>query len=253
MPILFFIFFSLLTAFTPSAAAEGQTIRLKNGASGWLVLPEESAEGPKKSGEIKHYPALILIHEWWGLNDSIKGLAEEFAANGYAAFAVDLYRGQAADEPMKAHELMRGLPDDRALQDLETAAAYLRVHPQVDGAKIGVIGWCMGGGFALKLAIAESQIKAAVVYYGKLVTDKEQLAKLNAPLLGIFGADDGGISADSVNEFEFRLLQLGKRADIRIYPHAGHAFANPENKDGYRPEAAEDAWRRTLAFFRANL
>ena len=235
----------LALAPAPAARAQGEMIHLKGGASGWLVLPADT------SG--KRVPALILIHEWWGLDENIRGLAESFAEKGYAAFAVDLYRGKSALEPMEAHELMRGLPDDRALADLEEAAVYLGYHPRVDGAKIGVIGWCMGGGFALKLALADSRIKAVVMYYGKLVTDEKELAKLRAPLIGFFGAEDRGITPEDVSAFEFRLTQMNKRASVHIYPHAGHAFANPHNKEGYRREAAEDAWRRTLEFFRANL
>lgn len=241
------IFMVLILAVSiPAVFAEGETIHLKGGASGWLVLPAMS--------EAQMHPAIILIHEWWGLNDQIKGLAEAFAEKGYVAFAVDLYRGESTDEPLKAHELMRALSEGRALADLEAITTYLRYHPQVDGKKIGVIGWSMGGGFALKLALADPpHIKALALYYGELVTDEKELSKLQAPLLGIFGAEDHGIPPDAVNEFEFRLLQLGKRVTLHIYRHAGHGFANPQNRDGYRPEAAEDAWRKTLEFFRANL
>ena len=244
---IFVIF--ILGILVPRAFAEGEMIRLKGGAKGWLMLPPKAED----SGRTLRYPAIILIHEWWGLNDQIKGLAEEFAAKGYVVFAVDLYRGKATDEPMEAHELMRGLPDDRALQDLETSVAYLSHHPQVDAKKIGVIGWSMGGGFALKLALADEHIRAIALYYGKLVTDEKELSKLRAPLIGFFGVEDRGIPPADVNEFEFRLMQLGKRVSIHIYPHAGHAFANPDNKEGYRREAAEDAWRKTFEFFRVNL
>ncbi len=215
-------------------------------ATGYLALPQTVAGKETK-------PALILIHEWWGLNRQIRGLAESFAQKGYVAYAVDLYEGKSATDPMEAHELMRGLPEDRAYQTLKDAVAYLKSRPDVDPKKIGVIGWCMGGGYALELGLQDPTIAAVVMYYGKLVTDEKRLAILKAPLLGFFGADDRGISKDSVEKFKATLERLGATPEITIYPGAGHAFANPENKEGYRPEAAADAAQKTDVFLKQHL
>lgn len=226
-------------------AAKGEMVEVSAQMSGYLAMPEVPA------GQI--VPSIILIHEWWGLNDQIKDLADQFAENGFAALAVDLYRGKSSAAPMEAHELMRGLPDDRAVEDVRAAAEFLKSHKGIDRERTGVIGWCMGGGYALKFALSYSGLRAVVMYYGKLVTDPKELEKLHAPLLGIFGEKDKGIPPESVKDFDFRLKQLGKRSEVHIYPNAGHAFANPDNKEGYEPDAAEDAWDKTLMFLKANL
>ena len=239
---LFFWIFSFIL--WDASGFAGQKIAVTGQMSGYLAMPENPAE---------KIPAILLIHEWWGLNDQIKGLADEFASNGFAALAVDLYRGDATDDPMKAHELMRGLPDGRVIRDLKSAMDFLQKNPSIDSKKIGVIGWCMGGGYALSFALEDSRVQALVMYYGKLVTDNKKLEPLKAPLLGFFGEEDRGIPPDTVKDFEYRLNQLGKRAEIHLVPNAGHAFANPNNKEGYRPEAAKDAWQKTLIFFKSNL
>lgn len=193
------------------------------------------------------FPALVVIHEWWGLNQQIKGMAEELAREGYVALAVDLYRGRVTAEPMEAHELMRGLPEDRAIQDLKAAVAYLRSRSDVRGNKIGSIGWCMGGGYSLTLAINQPDLAACVVYYGRLATNKGLLGQISAPVLGIFGEEDRGIPPSAVRTFERDMKELDKETQIHMYPGAGHAFANPE-RPSYRKAAADDAWKRTKAY-----
>jgi len=237
---------SLLSAEWCSAAANTQTVSYKSGnetVSGYLALP---------SGGGKH-PAVIVIHEWWGLNDWVKEQAQKFAGDGYVALAVDLYRGQAASTPDEAHILMRGLPDDRGLRDLEAAFAYLSARPDVEVNKIGAIGWCMGGSWSMKLAEDQPKLAGFVVNYGSLPTDPAIIAKVKAPMLGNFGADDKGIPPESVHAFETAMKAAGKSVDIKIYEGAGHAFQNPNNKDGYRKEATEDADKRITAFFRKTL
>ena len=137
-----------------------------------------------------------MIHEWWGLNDWAKGKADGFAKQGYVALAVDLYRGKVTADPDTAHQLMRGMPDDRSLRDMKAAVAYLRTRPDVDSAKIGSVGWCMGGGLSLNLAVAEPTLAGAVIYYGHLMTDPTTIAGLKVPLLGNFGGQDQGIPAE---------------------------------------------------------
>lgn len=207
--------------------------------SGYLALPDSA--GP--------HPAIVVIHEWWGLNDWVKEQAQKFAEQGYVALAVDLYRGKVAYDPNLAHELSRGLPQDRAVRDLKAAFTYLAARPDVDKAKIGSVGWCMGGGFSLQLALNEPQLAACVVNYGSMPTDPGEIRKIQAPVLGNFGADDRGIPPSAVEAFEKAMRAEGKSIDVKVYEGAGHAFENPNNKLGYREAAAQDAWKRTLAFF----
>lgn len=199
------------------------------------------------------FPALVVIHEWWGLNDWVKEQAQKLAGQGYETLAIDLYRGKVATTPEEAHEIMRGVPEDRANRDLLAAYDYLASQSNVNKNKIGAIGWCMGGGYALDLALAQPKLAVAVINYGHLATDDAQLKKINAKILGIFGGQDRGIPPDSVRTFEQQLKKLGKSIEIKIYPDAGHAFENPNNKDGYRAEDAQDAWKLTLDFLNKNL
>jgi carboxymethylenebutenolidase len=207
--------------------------------TGYLAVPDG---GGKK-------PAIVVIHEWWGLNDWVKGKADHFAKEGYVALAVDLYRGKVATDPDTAHQLMRGLPDDRALRDMKAAVAYLRARPDVDVTKVGSVGWCMGGGLSLNLAVAEPTLAGAVIYYGHLMVDPATIAGLKVPLLGNFGGQDQGIPAKDVEEFAAAAKKDGKSVDFKIYPDAGHGFASSKDPKVYRPADAKDADARTEAFF----
>jgi carboxymethylenebutenolidase len=149
--------------------------------------------------------------------------------------------------------LMRGVPQDRAQKDLLAAFDFLAQQPSVKKEKIGTIGWCMGGGYALDLALAQPKIAATVINYGHLMSEPASLQKIKAPVLGIFGAQDRGIPVDMVRKFEKDLKAQGKSVDIVIYEDAGHAFENPNNKDGYRAADAQDAWNKTIAFLARNL
>jgi carboxymethylenebutenolidase len=205
---------------------------------------------PQKPGR---YPALVVIHEWWGLTDWVKGETTKLADQGYVALAVDLYRGKVTSDPEEAHELMRGLPEDRAVRDLKAGFAYLAARKDVDRDRIGSIGWCMGGGFSLQLAIHEPHLAACVVNYGALPTDPTDLQQIAAPVLGNFGAEDRGITPDDVRAFEKSMKGLNRRIDVKIYDGAGHGFENSTNANAYRPEAAADAWARTVAFLNKTL
>ncbi len=229
---------------TPVTAApriETSTVSYTSGREevrGYLAKPDGA--GP--------FPALVLIHEWWGLNPQIREVADQFAREGYVALAVDLYRGRVTNDPSEAHELMRGLPEDQAIRDLKAAVAYLKARSDVRGDKIGSIGWCMGGGYSLALAINQPDLAACVIYYGRLVTDTKLLSQIKAPVLGLFGEEDRGISPSKVRTFERDMREVGKEGQIHIYPGAGHAFANPTRRS-YRKAAADDAWKRTKDFF----
>ena len=226
---------------TLAFAAEGKSVSYKSGdetVSGMIYTP--AGKGP--------FPALIVIHEWWGLNDWVKGQASKLADEGYVVLAIDLYRGKVADTQELAHELMRGVPEDRATRDLKAAFAYLAAQPNVKKDRIGAIGWCMGGGYSLDVALTEPSLAADVINYGHLATDPEELKKIHAPILGLFGGQDRGITPEDVKKFQAAMEKLGKKIEVKIYPDAGHAFENPNNKQGYRAEDAADAWQRTVIF-----
>ena len=176
------------------------------------------------------------------------------AKEGYVALAVDLYRGKATDKQEEAHQLMSGMPQDRAVRDPKAAYAYLKARKDVRASRIGSIGWCMGGKFSLLLAAEEPTLAAAVAYYGAPPTDAAMIAKIKAPVLGNYGELDKGPSPEQVKAFEAAMKTAGKSVDAKIYPGAGHAFANPNNPwKGYREAAARDAWTRTTAFFAKHL
>jgi carboxymethylenebutenolidase len=237
--IVIAMFIALFTV--TSFAADGKPVSYKSGdetVNGILYTPQ--GKGP--------FPALVVIHEWWGLNDWVKEEASKLADQGYVALAIDLYRGKVATTPDEAHQIMRGVPDDRANRDLLAATAFLASQKNVDAKRIGSIGWCMGGGYSLNLAIADPKLKAAVINYGHLASDDATLKKIDAAILGIFGGQDKGIPPADVKKFEAQLKALGKTADIHIFPDAGHAFENPNNKAGYRADDAAEAWKLTVAF-----
>ena len=236
----------VLVAATSAFAADGKPVSYKSGdetVQGILYTP--AGKGP--------FPALIVIHEWWGLNDWVKDQGAKLADQGYVSLAIDLYRGKVATTPEMAHEIMRGVPEDRAKRDLHAAFEFLASQPNVKKDRIGSIGWCMGGGYSLDVALQEPTLAATVINYGHLATDPDALKRINAPILGLFGAKDNGIPPADVRKFEETLKTQGKKIDIKIYDDAGHAFENPNNKDGYRPDDAADAWKRTLDFLAVTL
>jgi carboxymethylenebutenolidase len=238
---------SLGLAFASFAAAGEQAVSYKSGdetVSSFLVTPE--GKGP--------FPGVIVIQEWWGLNAWVKDQAKALAKEGYIALAVDLYRGKVADKQEDAHQLMMGAPPDRIARDLKAAYAWLQARPDVKKAKIGSIGWCMGGRFSLDLATKEPGLAAAVAYYGAPPTEPASIAAIKAPVLGNFGGDDKGPSPDQVKAFEAAMKAAGKPIDVKIYEGAGHVFANVNNPwGGYREAAAKDAWSRTTAFLAQHL
>ena len=240
-----FLAFVILLA-TSVFAARPEDVSYKSGdetVKGVLYTPQ--GKGP--------FPGILVIHEWWGLNDWVKEQAAKLSDQGYVTLALDLYRGKVATTPDEAHEIMRGVPEDRAKRDLHAAFDFLKSQPNVKKDRIGSIGWCMGGGYSLDVALEEPALKADVINYGRLVTDPSSVDKISASILGIFGAQDRGIPVDDVKKFESLLKEKGKKVQIVIYPDAGHAFENPNNKTGYRAEDASDAWKHTVDFFSSTL
>lgn len=245
-PVALAALFALLLGSSRLHAQSGQEVGFPAGdetAHGLLYTPA--------GGGV--HPALIVIHEWWGLNDWIKQQAQHFADQGYVTLAVDLYRGKVATDPETAHELSRGLPQDRGVRDLTSAAAWLAQRKDVGSHRIGAIGWCMGGGFAAQLAVDDPSLRAVVINYGSLPTDPSALQSIRAAVLGNFGALDRGITPDDVRAFQSAMQSLGKPVDFKEYPDAGHAFENPNNKSGYRPADAADAQRRYDRFLAVHL
>ncbi len=212
--------------------------------AGYLARPR-AAEGP--------LPGLIVIHEWWGLNDNIRAMTRRLAGEGYLALAVDLYGGQAAADRDAAYSLMTATNEHPAAAEDNLRQAYAYLADQLGAPAVGSIGWCFGGGWSLGTALLlPDRLDAAVIYYGHLVTDPQRLATLDMPILGLFGEQDQGIPLESVRAFEGALRELGKNAKIVVFPGADHAFANPSGRN-YQPEAAEKAWLETVAFLQGAL
>ena len=197
-------------------------------------------------------PAIIVIHEWWGLNDSVRAMADRLAGEGYMVLAVDLYGGKTADSPNVARALMLDVVEDPAPAQDNIRAAY-DFLTTAGAPRIGSLGWCFGGGWSLNTAqLFPEELDAAVIFYGQVTSDDEKLRPISAPILGLFGADDTGIKVDSVEAFRASLERLRKDHEIHIYPGVGHAFANPTGTN-YNAEAATDAWVRTLEFLGRHL
>ncbi|MFB6350711.1 MAG: dienelactone hydrolase family protein, partial [Bradymonadaceae bacterium] len=204
------------------------------------------AEPKQYEGDL---PGIILIHEWWGLNDNIRAMTRRLAGQGYRALAVDLYEGEIVEDPGRAQKLMKEAMAKKVRIKRNLRQAYEYLHQEVGAPRIGVIGWCFGGGWSLQTALMlPDKIDATVIYYGQLVLDKTKLKELNMPVLGFFGAKDSAIPPDQARKFEEALKELDKKVEIHIYKEAGHAFANPSGQR-YVPEAANDAWKKTLKFF----
>jgi len=196
-------------------------------------------------------PTIMLIHEWWGLNDQIKATAREYAANGYVALAIDLMGGSVATTPDEARALMQAVNDAKATETCTAWMDWLRNHETSTG-KLGAVGWCFGGGWSLNASIA-APADATVIYYGRLEQDPERLKVLQGPVLGHFGTQDDYINAEMVSGFEKAMAKAGKADMLTVYWYeANHAFANPSGAR-YDREDAKLAWDRTMAFFGTTL
>lgn len=211
--------------------------------SGVLALPDTAAMTDDTA------PAVLLIHEWWGLNDQIKSMAREFAQQGFVALAVDLYGGQVADTPDQARSLMQQVQQDQAVDTLTSWVSWLKDHQATTG-QVGVVGWCFGGGWALRTAV-HAPVDAAVVYYGNVDVPVEQLEKIEAPVLGHFATQDTFINEEMVSTFKDRMEQAGRPLEVYWY-EADHAFANPTGAR-YDAGAAAQSWTRTLGFLMEHL
>jgi carboxymethylenebutenolidase len=228
----------------PAAGLETATVEYPRNGGSRPAFIARPAGGP--------HPAVIVVHEWWGLDDHIRDVARRFAAEGYVALAPDLYQGQLADDATTAAILMNGLAKDDAIKDLQASIEYLKAQPFVRGDRLGVTGFCMGGSFALLLACRSPELRAAVPFYGEVPSD-ETLAHLACPVIYFYGAEDFWITPLDVGRLAAVLEARPDAGEVRTYQATPHAFFNDTRKDVYREKEARDAWKRTLEFLDRHL
>lgn len=219
---------------------ESETVNYFQDVDGYLVKPANDGT----------YPGIVMIHEWWGLNDNIRQMADKLASHGYVVLAVDLYDGDVAKTSQQARKLISTYDSETGIKNMNSAVSYLREISDV--TEIGSIGWCFGGGQSLELALNNNNLGATVIYYGSVYVNPDTLKSIDWPVLGIFAEQDKGIPVKKVNEFEDSLNSLGIVNQIYIYSDVDHAFANPSG-DRYAPNAAQDAWNKTLVFLQNTL
>jgi carboxymethylenebutenolidase len=239
---------SPMTAYAPAQPVTSEAVVYTTVAGqsleGWLSRPADA------KGDL---PALIVIHEWWGLNDNVRRAAERLAGEGYVTLAVDLHQGSTADTPKAAMQMARALSANKepALANLKDAITYLQ--SEVGATKIGVMGWCQGGGWSLLTALSyPTDIDAAVIYYGRVTDDPEELKALDMPVLGVFAGDDFIVPPQMAYSFAAAMAKAKKDLEFYMYRDAAHAFSNPSGTE-YKAEAATDAWKHTTEFLARNL
>jgi carboxymethylenebutenolidase len=195
-------------------------------------------------------PAVIVIHEWWGLNPHTEDIAQRYAREGFIAIAADLYNGVTTKDPKEAGNLMSALKPEDGVESLKIVLDALRANPEV--SSVGVTGFCMGGTFALLLA-CHAKVEASVPFYGDVPMDTTIIGKLDCPLLFIGGEKDQWITVEKMNRLDTALKQYSKPGEVRIYPGADHAFFNDTRPEVYSKADAEDAWKTVIAFFNQHL
>jgi carboxymethylenebutenolidase len=210
-------------------------------AEGYLAKPAGGAKGP----------GVIVIQEWWGLNDNIKNIADRFAAEGYLALAPDLYHGKVTAEPDEAGKIMMELKMEEAAKDLSGAYEFLKDHENGTG-KVGSVGFCMGGRLSLFVSTLKP-IDATVIYYGVMMGEHPDLTKLKGPVLGHYAGNDGWIKEEMVHGLEQKLKDAGKSAEMHIYPGTEHGFFNDTRPEAHAPAESKVTWDRTLAFYDKHL
>jgi carboxymethylenebutenolidase len=224
----------------PAAAQRAETVRIGAGAAAtdaFVVYPISTSAA-----------AVIVTHDWWGLNDQVRTVARRLAGEGYVAIVPDLFHGRVTDDAEEAHALMQGIPTDRANADLDATVAWLRANPRVGNRPIGVMGFGMGGSVALFFGLHSSALSGIVVFDGPPETDPVQLGALHSPVMAHFGAKNNGIPETRVAAFR----DAGRNAEVYVYPAAARGFMN-DARPSYQPDAARQAWARTLTFLQKQL
>jgi carboxymethylenebutenolidase len=258
---------------------ENQTVNYYGNTSGYLVFPKSldasivesndtespgmptttttsspSSSSSSSSSIGSKLPAVVMIHENRGLNEHIKMMADTLAKEGYVVLAVDLFNGQVASNQEDAGILTGAVRENptEAISNLNAAVRYLASLANVNASQISSLGWCFGGQQSLQLALNTEPnypLSSTVIYYGRLVSDPQELSKIKWPVLGIFGDQDDSIPVENVTNFKAALDSIGIPNEIYIYKGVGHAFANP-SRDSYAPEQTADAWDKTLSFLK---
>ncbi|WXG44227.1 MAG: dienelactone hydrolase family protein [Promethearchaeati archaeon SRVP18_Atabeyarchaeia-1] len=205
---------------------------------GFLVKPKVPAK----------YPAVIVIHEIWGLVDHIKDVSSSLGAQGYVALAVDLFEGEHVSKLEDGMRMRQRFSEEKILGDLTGGFNYLKTLDSVNPKRIGSIGFCMGGGLSILLACHNAELAAAVVFYGRNPSPIDLVKNVQCPILGNYAGADYGISESDISLLKQTLTKYGKIFDVKVYPGAPHAFFN-NTRENYRPDAAKDAWDRTLRFY----
>ncbi len=210
-------------------------------AMGFLAHPETDTP----------VPGIVVIQEWWGLDAHIRSIVQRFAAAGFAALAPDLYHGVVTTEPDDARKEAMNLDRERAMQEIDGAIGYLKMQRYVMPKKIGVIGFCMGGGLALHTAARNPDVGAAAAFYGGGSPDAESFATSNAAILNIVGDRDRVLP--TIKTLDAGLSAYTMPHELVIYPEAEHAFFNDTRPHIYKADAAQDAWTRALDWFQKYL
>ena len=221
-----------------SSTVEFQGGNAANKTGGFLVRPSDE----------RKYPAAVVIHEIWGLVDHIRDVTIRLAREGYVALAIDLFEGQTVTQLTQGREIRQKFTEEKILADLNGAFSYLESLRSTNSKRIGSIGFCMGGGLSLLLACHNLKLAAAVIFYGRNPSPIDLVQNVACPILGNYAGADQGITEADVNLLKETLAKYGKVFDIKTYPGMSHAFFN-DTRESYRPEAARDAWKRTLAFY----
>ncbi|MCU1244453.1 MAG: clcD 4 [Acidobacteria bacterium] len=198
-------------------------------------------------------PAVVVIQEWWGLVHHIETLVDRFAAEGFVAIAPDLFHGQTTKSPDEAGKLLMELDVERAQKEIAGAGSYLLSLPECSSKSFSVIGFCMGGALAQYEATKDPNAGAAVSFYGGFKKAPCDWSQLRGPILLFYGGKDQGVPAEQGRALAEQIRKLGKSVELHVYPNADHAFFNDDRPEVYNPEAADDAWRRTLDFLRKHV
>jgi carboxymethylenebutenolidase len=212
-------------------------------ASGYLAVPE-SGKGP----------GVVVLQEWWGVDDYIRQYCDRFASEGFVALAPDLYHGETAQQPDEAQQKMMALNMDQAEKEMRGAADYVAQHEATEGDGVGAVGFCLGGGLAVWAGTVNPKVKAVASYYYVMPHGKPDFSKLQAPVLGHFGTSDDFIPVDDAKGLEQEIKDAGSDATFEFYEGAGHAFANPHDRLGtYNEEHDRSAWQKTVDFLKRHL